>query len=144
VPGVVGFAKALTVSLGELATERPRLLRLRNELWSGLQSALPGTFLNGPDTSNIDWRLPGNLNLGFPGIDGQTLQLQLPGVALSSGAACASSQPEPSHVLRAIGRSEDEVRSSLRFGLGRFNTMDEVQFVVDHLPRCVKELKQLL
>ncbi len=144
VPGVVGFAKALTVSLGELATERPRLLRLRNELWSGLQSALPDTFLNGPDTSNIDCRLPGNLNLGFPGIDGQTLQLQLPGVALSSGAACASSQPEPSHVLRAIGRSEDEVRSSLRFGLGRFNTMDEVQFVVDHLPRCVKELKQLL
>lgn len=144
VPGVVGFAKALALSVEELPTERPRLIHLRNELWSGLKAALPDLLLNGPDVAYDEWRLPGNLNACFPGIDGQTLQLKVPGLAISSGAACASSRPEPSHVLQAIGRSDDQVRSSLRFGLGRFNTLDEVQYVVEHLPRCVRELKQLL
>ena len=144
VPGVVGFAKAMTLSLEELPTERPRLIHLRNELWKGLKAALPELLLNGPDVTQDEWRLPGNLNACFPGIDGQTLQLKVPELAISSGAACASSRPDPSHVLQAIGRSDDEVRSSLRFGLGRFNTLEEVQYVVEQVPRVVRELKQML
>ena len=144
VPGVVGFAKAMTLSLEELPTERPRLIHLRNELWKGLRAALPELLLNGPDITHDELRLPGNLNACFPGIDGQTLQLKVPALAISSGAACASSRPEPSHVLQAIGRSDDEVRSSLRFGLGRFNTLEEVQYVVEQVPRVVRELKQML
>jgi cysteine desulfurase len=87
-------------------------------------------------------RLPGNLNVGFPGAEADALIASLPELALSSGSACASARAEPSHVLRALGRSEAEARSALRFGLGRSNTRDEIERAADLLIRAVREQRE--
>ena len=144
VPGVVGFAEALTISLQELTAEQARLRQLRGQLWKGLRRDMPELTLNGPDVERDEMRLPGNLNCSFPGFDGQTLQLNMPQLAISSGAACSSSQPEPSHVLGALGIDEDAIRSSLRFGLGRFNTSAEVEFACQHISDAMDRIKSML
>ena len=86
--------------------------------------------LNGP-ALNDDWRLPANLNASFAYVNGEALMMAMRHLAVSSGSACTSANPEPSHVLRALGLDEDQTRASLRFGLGRFNTADEVEFAID-------------
>jgi cysteine desulfurase len=127
--GIVGMTTALELAIQEMDAESVRLAELRESLWTHLESAIDGLLLNGPiwpsDSTSLQ-RLPGNLNVCFPRVEGQSLMLRTPLLAVSSGSACTSEEPHPSHVLRAIGRTEDQARSSLRFGIGRFNTLEEI------------------
>ena len=136
VPGIVGLGCACQLSQEQMTAEAVRLLEMRQRLFKGLETRLGPLAING----HAEFRLPGNLNLSFPGVDGTELLLGLREVALSSGAACSSKEEASSHVLRAIGLSDDLARASLRFGLGRFNTMDEVEFVVDRVAAAVERL----
>ena len=148
VPGIVGFAEALKFCEHEMEIESQRLRQLRNRLARELMENVDGVKLCGPDleatsSAGVPLRLPGNLNLSFNGVDGEALMLAMPGLAVSSGAACTSASPEPSHVLQAIGLSEAETRSSLRFGFGRFNSDAEVEFVTETVSKAVKQLRKL-
>ena len=145
VPGIVGFAKALELCLAEMPSEMARLSAMRQRVWDGLRTAVPEVLLNGPQWSDAGppIRLPGNLNCAFQFVDGEALMMNMKDVAVSSGSACTSANPEPSHVLRALGLSDDLVRSSLRFGLGRFNTEEEVDFTVDSVAKTVRRLREL-
>jgi cysteine desulfurase len=142
VPGIVGFARALELAVKEMPQEAPRLRSLRDRLYQGL-AAIPGSTLNGPALDPPELRLPGNLNMSFAGVEGEAVLLNLKDVALSSGSACTSANPEPSHVLRALGIGDEATRSSLRFGLGRFNTAEEVDFVVGRLAEVVGGLRKM-
>jgi cysteine desulfurase len=133
---IVGFAVALELCVEEVEREARRLTDLRDCLWQRLCEAPGGAILNGPR----ERRLPGNLNVSFPGVDSEKLLLALPDVALSTGSACSSALPEPSHVLLALGLSEDLARSSIRVGLGRGTTQEEVDRAAD---RIVEELQLL-
>ena len=148
VPGIIGFATALQICLEELPSEMLRLAALRDRLATTLMDQLQGTQLCGPALNlrydnNTPLRLPGNLNLSFGDVDGEALLLAMGNLAVSSGAACTSTDPEPSHVLRAIGFSDDEARSSLRFGLGRFNDAADVDFAVQRVVEAVEKLRKL-
>jgi cysteine desulfurase len=145
VPLIVGFAKAVELCLSEQPTEGQRLRSLRQRLFDGIQNAIPECELNGPDWKNplAPPRLDNNLNLQFPGVDGQSLMLAASEVAVSSGSACSSTNPEPSHVLRGIGLDDDQVRSSLRFGLGRYNTSNEIDRAVESLAQAIDRLRRM-
>jgi cysteine desulfurase len=143
VPGIVGFARAVRLCREEMSTEQQRLRALRDRLYEGLAAALPEVALNGPALRPPGLRLPGNLNVSFGGVDGEALLLGVQGLALSSGSACTSANPEPSHVLRALGIGEDLVRSGVRFGLGRFNTREEVEFAIGSVAEAVTRLRQM-
>jgi cysteine desulfurase len=143
VPGIVGFARALELCLEELSAEATRLTELRNRLYTGLTTRLKGVSLNGPTLDRPDWRLPGNLNVSFAYVDGEALMMSMKEIAVSSGSACTSAEPEPSHVLRALGLTDDLTRSSLRFGLGRFNTTEEVDFAASAVADSVSRLRSL-
>jgi cysteine desulfurase len=142
-PGIVGFAKALELCLAEMSEESQRLRRLRDRLFHGLTDAIPDVALNGPSLDQPDWRLPNNLNCSFAYVDGEALMMSMRDLAVSSGSACTSTNPEPSHVLRALGLSDDLTRASLRFGLGRFNTEEEVEFAIGLLSDTVHRLRKL-
>lgn len=142
VPQVVGFAAALDLCLSEMAGEESlRLHHLRARLYSHLKTALPDVVLNGPGLG--DSRLPGNLNVAFPLVQGEALMMSMRDIAVSSGSACTSANPEPSHVLRAIGQTEDLILASLRFGIGRFNTEEEIDFAAASVIENVRRLRQL-
>jgi len=143
VPGIVGFGRALELCLDEMDSEGKRLRNLRNRLHEGLSSDLADVQLNGPVLDQPDWRLAANLNLSFANVDGEALMMKMKRVAVASGSACTSANPEPSHVLRAIGRSHDLTRSSLRFGLGRFNTEDDVDVTIAAVTDAVTQLRLL-
>lgn len=146
VPGIVGLAAALKWCLDEMPTETRRLRELRDDLFARLTRELSGVTLNGPSltTSGVDeLRLAGNLNCRFDYVDGEALMMNLKGLAVSSGSACTSTNPEPSHVLRALGLSSDAARSSLRFGLGRFNTAEEIEFAIGAISETVRRLRQM-
>lgn len=143
VPLIVGFAKAMELCLEEMPTERRRLAGLRDTLWNGLTQRISGVQLCGPALDQSDLRLPGNLNARFEGVDGEALLLNMGDLAVSSGAACTSTSPEPSHVLRALGLDDDAVKSSLRFGLGRFNTDDDVLFAIRRVVEAVEKLRPM-
>ena len=136
VPGIVGLGRACQLGREEMPAEAARLVQMRRRLCTGLEAAGP-LVVNG----HAEERLPGNLNVSFPGVDGTELLLGLREIALSSGAACSSRTSVPSHVLRAIGASDDLARASLRFGLGRFNTMAEVEFAIDRTAAQVARLR---
>jgi cysteine desulfurase len=148
VPGIVGLAEALKLALAEMSTESPRLAQLRQRLWEGILTNVPDAILNGPafgpeqDYSTAS-RLPGNLNVAFPGVNGEALMMSMKTIAVSSGSACTSANPEPSHVLLALGLGEDLTRASLRFGLGRFNTEEEIDFAVHAVAENVVRLRKL-
>jgi cysteine desulfurase len=140
-PGIVGFAKALELCLSDMPAEMQRLAGLRQRLWDGLKRAMPDVILNGPELGAVSssgqggvggllWRLPGNLNCSFPFVNGEALMMSMKTIAVSSGSACTSANPEPSHVLLALGLGEDLARASLRFGLGRFNTEEEIDYAI--------------
>jgi cysteine desulfurase len=139
VPSIVGFGRACELCQEEFATEPARLVRLRERLRAGIQERLEGVSLNGHPTE----RLPGNLNLSFEWIKGEALLMALRDVAVSSGSACTSANPEPSYVLRAVGIDEELAHGSIRFGLGRFNTEEEVDHVIKEVVRVVKHLRSL-
>jgi len=143
VPGIVGFARALQIAVREMPDEAARLRGLRDRLHDGLVAAIPKSTLNGPALTPPGLRLPGNLNMSFAGVDGETILLTLKEEAHSSGSACTSANPEPSHVLRALGMGDEAARSSLRFGLGRFNTAAEVDFVIERLADTVARLRKM-
>lgn len=139
VPGIVGFGRACVLCQEEMAAEAVRLTGLRERLQQGIMEALEGVTLNGHPAQ----RLPGNLNLSFDWIRGEALLMGLRGVAVSSGSACTSANPEPSYVLRALGVDEERAHGSLRFGLGRFNTAEEVEAVIAEVVRVVRHLREL-
>lgn len=143
VPGIVGFAKALELCVAEMPREADRLVALRRRLFDGIASQIDGVSLNGPALDRPNLRLPGNLNLSFAGVDGEALMMSMKHVAVSSGSACTSANPEPSHVLRALGLGEDLTRASLRFGLGRFNTAAEIDRAVELTVQSVRTLRKL-
>jgi cysteine desulfurase len=140
----VGFARALELGIEEMPKEQPRLAALRHRLCDGLLTQLDDVALNGPAFDRPGLRLAGNLNLTFNYVEGQALLLDMQDrLAVSSGSACTSANPQPSHVLRALGLSEDTVRSSLRFGLGRFNTAEEVEMAIEVVSDSVHRLRKL-
>ena len=143
VPGIVGMARAIELCLDEEATEPARLRALRDRLFARLSSAISGVSLNGPSLELPDLRLPGNVNVSFAYVEGESLLLNVEDVALSTGSACASANPEPSHVLRSLGLAEEAVRSSVRFGLGRFNTAEEVEETVGRIAEAVSRLRKM-
>ena len=138
VPGIVGLGKACELSMQEMAEESRRLSALRDCLKHGILSRLEGVHING----SMERRLPQNLNLSFDGVEGEALMTCLDGIAVSSGAACRSMASESSYVLRALGTGEDRAQSSIRFGLGRFNTQEEVDYVIDRVVEAVKGLRE--
>jgi cysteine desulfurase len=148
VPGVVGFAKAIALCQAELTSESQRLRVLRDGLFTRLAAEVDGLRLVGPaldavDDSGRPLRLTHNLNLALPGLDGETVMLRMPDIAVSSGAACSATDPEPSHVLRALGMTPDEARCTLRIGLGRFTTAEEVEEAGDQLIAAANGLRGL-
>jgi cysteine desulfurase len=148
VPGIVGFATALQLCVAELPTCMPRLAALRDRLAADVLRELPDVALCGPALNECyadgsPLRLPGNLDLSFGDVDGEALLMAMGNLAVSSGAACSSTDPEPSHVLRALGLGDDAARSSLRFGLGRFNTAADVEFAAQRVVQAVNQLRKL-
>jgi cysteine desulfurase len=139
VPGIVGFGKAAELCQQEMATEAARTLALRERLRLGIQSQVGDTFVNG----SMEHRLPGNLNISFAYVEGEAMLMALKDVAVSSGSACTSASLEPSYVLRAVGVEEELAHTSIRFGLGRFNTEEEVEFVINLVVSKINKLRAL-
>ena len=139
VPGIVGLGKACEIAQKEMVQESHRLASLRDRLLAGLQSALNGVSING----SAQHRLPNNLNVSFNHVDGEALLMGINDVAISSGSACTSATLEPSYVLQALGVNEDLAHSSIRFGLGRFNTSEEVDYVTGKIVEVVSKLREL-
>lgn len=137
VPLIVGFGQACWIASACWRAESLRIAALRDQLWNGLQSQLDRLHLNGHPTQ----RLPGNLNVSFEAVDGDALMNRMTGIAVSSGSACTTADPEPSHVLRAIGRSDSLTRASLRFGIGRFNSASDIELATELVVRTVRELR---
>ena len=139
VPGIVGFGKACEIMRTEGAEESQRIGALRDRLKQSIMSRLPEVYVNGSLTS----RLAGNLNLSFAFVEGEGLLMALKDVALSSGSACTSASLEPSYVLRALGIGEELAHTSIRFGLGRWTTAEEVDFVADLVVGKVRKLREM-
>ncbi len=139
VPGIVGFGKACEIMRLEGAQEAERLRGLRDRLKDSILSRLPEVFVNG----SLTHRLAGNLNLSFAFVEGEGLLMALKDVALSSGSACTSASLEPSYVLRALGIGEELAHTSIRFGLGRFSTQEEVDYVADLVVNKVRRLREM-
>jgi cysteine desulfurase len=139
VPGIVGFGKACEVAQSGLPEESCRIAGLRNRLRDHLLAELDDAIING----SMEHRLPGNLNISFLNVEGETLMASVKEVAVSSGAACHSDKIEPSYVLKALGLSDEAAGSAIRFGLGRFNTEAEVDYVAERFIDAVKKLREL-
>ena len=140
VPAIVGFGKACEIAERELSQESARLLKLRKRLFEKITGELDEVYLNG----HPEKRLPGNLNLSFAYVEGESLLMSLSEeIAVSSGSACTSASVEPSYVLKALGVREDLVHSSLRFGLGRFTTEEEVDHVAKRIIESVRRLREI-
>jgi cysteine desulfurase len=139
VPNVVGFGVACELSGREMTSESARLLRFRERLQKGIMQQLDHVFLNGHPTD----RLPGNLNLSFGYVEGEALMMAIKDVAVSSGSACTSANLEPSYVLKALGVGDGLAHSSIRFGLGRFNTEEEVDYTIGEVVRAVRRLREM-
>jgi cysteine desulfurase len=139
VPLCVGLATAISLGTTELEKESARLERLRERLWTGLSNQLDHLHLNGHPKQ----RLPGNLNLSVGYVEGEALLMAMSDVAVSSGSACTSDSLEPSYVLRAIGRTERLSHSAVRFGIGRFNTQDEIDITIERMVAAVERLRSM-
>ena len=139
VPGIVGLGKACEICQKEMAEESTRMRKLRDRLKDGLMAKLDELFING----SMEHRLPNNLNISFAYVEGESLLMGINDVAVSSGSACTSATLEPSYVLKALGVGEDLAHTSIRFGLGRFNTEEEVDYVTNRLVEVVSKLRDL-
>lgn len=139
VPSIVGLGIACEIAHNEMPEEAKRLYRLRERLRKGIMDRLPDSYLNG----HPDERLPGNANISFAYVEGEGLMMGIKDVAVSSGSACTSASLEPSYVLRALGVGDELAHSSIRFGLGRFTTEEEADYVIDHVIREVNRLREM-
>lgn len=139
VPSIVGFGKACEVAEQEMPSESGRLRKLRDRLKEIIMSRLDEVYMNG----SLEHRLPHNLNLSFAFVEGESLLMGINDVAVSSGSACTSATLEPSYVLKALGVGEDLAHTSIRFGLGRFNTEEEVDYVSERVVETVSRLREL-
>jgi cysteine desulfurase len=139
VPGIVGLGKACEIAQGEMATEAERLTKLRERLKDGILSQLNEVYVNGHSTQ----RLPGNMNMSFAYVEGESLLMALKEIAVSTGSACTSASLEPSYVLRAIGVADELAHTSIRFGLGRFNTEEEVDYTIRRVVEEVSRLREM-
>jgi cysteine desulfurase len=137
VPGIVGFGRAAEVDAEDLPDESLRLAVLRDRLLDRLAARLPGVGLNGPR----ERRLPHNLNVHFTGVEGESILMAIDDIALSSGSACSSGSVEPSYVLKAIGVPDGLALASVRFGLGRFTSQEEVDYAAEKVPRVIEQLR---
>jgi len=139
VPGIVGLGKAAAIAQAEMATEGERLRMLRDRLNKKLHANLDELYING----SMEFRLPHNLNVSFAYVEGESLLMGINDVAVSSGSACTSASLEPSYVLKALGAGDDLAHSSIRFGLGRWSTEEEVDYVVEKLTTVVRRLREM-
>jgi cysteine desulfurase len=139
VPLIVGFGKAAELAQEEMGEEARRLAALRDRLYRGLTSRLSEIYVNG----SLEHRLPGNLNISFAFVEGESLLMALKDVAVSSGSACTSASLEPSYVLRALGVGDELAHTSIRFGIGRFNTEAEIDYVIELVVASVERLRAL-
>jgi cysteine desulfurase len=139
VAGIVGLGKACELAREEMAAEGKRLAGLRDRLKERIMSRLDETYING----SMEHRLPGNLNISFAYVEGESLLMGINDVAVSSGSACTSATLEPSYVLKALGTGDDLAHSSIRFGIGRFNTEAEIDYVADRVCETVERLREL-
>ncbi|HTB17078.1 MAG TPA: IscS subfamily cysteine desulfurase [Bryobacteraceae bacterium] len=139
VPGIVGLGEACALCQAEMPEEAKRMAFLRDKLMHKLQSALDETYING----TLEHRLPNNLNISFAYVEGESLLMGINDIAVSSGSACTSATLEPSYVLKALGAGDDLAHSSIRFGLGRFNTEEEVDYVAAKVIDVVQKLREL-
>ena len=135
---IVGMGEAFRIAKEEMASDNERILMLRNRLLNGLKD-LEEIYING----DLEQRIPGNLNVSFNYVEGESLIMALKDIAVSSGSACTSASLEPSYVLRAIGRDDELAHSSLRFTIGRFTTVEEVDFAVELIRNAVIKLRDL-
>lgn len=139
VPGIVGFGKAAELCAREMAEEAERVERLRKKLLDGLRANLDELYVNGDEAS----RLPGNLNLSFAYVEGEAMMMAIKDIAVSSGSACTSASLEPSYVLRALGVGDELAHSSIRFGIGRFTTEEEVDYAIRLVSERAKKLRDM-
>ena len=139
VTGIVGFGKAAELCAEEMASEAERLIGLRQRLYEKLTVELDYVFLNGHPTD----RLPNNLNLSFGYVEGESLIMGIGDIAVSSGSACTSASLEPSYVLRSLGVGDDLAHSSIRFGFGRFTTVEEIDYTAEQVSSAVKRLREM-
>jgi cysteine desulfurase len=137
VPGIVGFGKAAEIMRTEGKVDSEKIYRLRERLRERIQSAIDETYING----SMEHRLPGNLNISFNFVEGEAMMMAIKDVAVSSGSACTSASLEPSYVLRALGVGDELAHSSIRFGLGRFNTEADVGKALEIVPKVVAKLR---
>ena len=139
VPGIVGLGEACALCQAEMQEESKRMAYLRDKLRSKLESQLDEVYVNG----TMEHRVPNNLNISFAYVEGESLLMGINDIAVSSGSACTSATLEPSYVMKALGAGDDLAHSSIRFGLGRFNTEEEVDYVADKVIDVVKKLREL-
>lgn len=144
VPGIAGFGKAVELAVTEMGTELPRIQVLRDKLWTGINAQLDEIYINGPDPiEKPEWRLPGNLNASFAFVEGEAMMMGIKDIAVSSGSACTSASLEPSYVLKALGVTEDLAHTSIRFGLGRYTTEEEIDYTLECVVKAVNHLRDM-
>ena len=135
---IVGMGEAFRIAKEEMAAESERFRMLRDRLWNGLKD-MEEVYLNG----DLDHRIPGNLNVSFNCVEGESLIMALKDMAVSSGSACTSASLEPSYVLRALGRNDELAHSSIRFSIGRYTTQDEIDYIIERVTEKVSKLREL-
>jgi len=144
VPGIVGLAKALEICMTDMSVEVPRIQGMRDKLWRTLLAELDEIYINGPDPlEKPEWRLPGNLNVSFAFVEGEAMMMGIKDIAVSSGSACTSASLEPSYILKALGVGEDLAHTSIRFGIGRFNTEEEIDYTANEVIKAVRHLRDM-
>jgi len=137
VPGIVGFGEACAIASAERSVECLRVRELRDRLLAGLRAGLDGVHVHG----SMEQRLSGNLSVSFEGVEGDALLVALPDLAVSTGSACSSHGPSGSYVLEAIGVTPELLQSATRFGLGRFTTVEEVEYAIGRVVEVVRKLR---
>ncbi len=135
---IVGMGEAFRIAGEEMEEENRRILALRNRLWDGLKD-MEEVYING----DLEQRIPGNINISFNFVEGESLLMALKDLAISSGSACTSASLEPSYVLRALGRNDELAHSSIRFSIGRFTTEQDIDFTIEHVRTAVDKLREL-
>ena len=139
VPGIVGFGRAAQIAKAELESESERLRELRDRLLEKLRARVPDLHVNG----SLEYRLPNNLNVSFPNIAGEALLVGIGDICVSAGSACSSGSEEPPYVLKALALDPDLARASIRFGLGRYTTEEEVDYAAGKVADVVHQLRQM-